>query len=296
MATRILSLDGGGLRGIFTSHLLCRLQDAVPDLITKADLLAGTSTGGLIALGLASGMKPAELVNLYKDRGPEIFSRPWYRGFIPGVSKYDGKGLQKVLEEVFGQRLLSDLPKRVLVSAFDLDRWDGTPPPGQHRVWKAKFFHNYPGPGTDGPTPVVKAARYTSAAPTFFPPVDGFVDGGVVANNPSVCAAAKAIKAGARYEDLRVLSVGTGFNPKHLDGKDKGLIGWAPNLVGIFMEGGVDVADYQLEQFLGDRYHRLNDDLPREIELDDLKAVPMLLELAEKTDIRPAVAWLRANW
>lgn len=296
MPTRILSLDGGGLRGIFTAHLMSRLEAAVPGYLDKVDLFAGTSTGGLLALGLANGMSPGDLVNLYRNRGAEIFSRPWWRGIIPGGSKYDGVGLQKVLEDTFGAKTLGDLPKKVLVSSFDLDRWDGKPPPGEYRVWKAKFFHNYPGPGTDAACPVVKAARYTSAAPTFFPPVDGYVDGGVVANNPSVCAAAKAIKAGAKPEELKVLSIGTGFNPKHLDGNDKGLLGWAPNLVGIFMEGGVDVADYQLQQFLGTRYLRLDHDLPRDIELDDLKAIPDLLEVAEKTDIRQAVAWLRSNW
>lgn len=294
--TRILSLDGGGLRGIFTAHLLSRLEDAAPGFLSRVDLFAGTSTGGLLALGLAAGMTPAQLVNLYRERGAEIFSRPWWRVLLPGVAKYDGEGLQRVLEETFGTRTLGQLPRRVLVSAFDLDRWDGAPPPGEHRVWKAKFFHNYPGPGTDAAAPVVKVARYTSAAPTFFPPVDGFVDGGVVANNPAVCAAAKAIKSGVRPEGVRVLSVGTGFNPKHLDGTDRGLLGWAPHLVGIFMEGGVDVAHYQLTQFLGSRYHRLDRNLPREIELDDLKAVPELLELAETVDIRPAVAFLRREF
>lgn len=74
---RILSFDGGGIRGLLTSTLLSRIEKQVPNLIHKTDLFAGTSSGGLIALGLAGGMSPDDLSNLYQNSGPAIFDNSW---------------------------------------------------------------------------------------------------------------------------------------------------------------------------------------------------------------------------
>src|SRR5213594_5028603 len=76
-AYRILSMDGGGIRGLYAAVLLDRLTREVPTLVERVDLVAGTSTGGIIALGLAHGLAPADLVALYRDRAKEIFDDSW---------------------------------------------------------------------------------------------------------------------------------------------------------------------------------------------------------------------------
>jgi len=187
-AYRILSVDGGGIRGLYAAVLLDRLTLEVPTLVDRVDLVAGTSTGGIIALGLAHGLAPADLVALYRDRAKEIFDDSWLDdlkdlGGLTGAD-YDNENLKKLLGEIFGKRTtLKQLKKRVLVPTFDLD--NESPAPGK-RMWKPKFFHNYPGPDSDGEELVVDVALRTSAAPTYFPTYQGYIDGAVVANNPAM--------------------------------------------------------------------------------------------------------------
>jgi patatin-like phospholipase/acyl hydrolase len=186
---RILSFDGGGIRGIVSLILLKRLMADAPDLVAKADLIAGTSTGGIIALGLAAGKSVDELIALYRDNGKVIFDDSWWDnlvdlGQIAGAD-YDSKNLAKLLKRQFGATKLKQLGKRVLVPTFDLDNEHADP---KKRTWKPLFFHNFPGDDSDGEQLVVDVALSTSAAPTYFPSHQGNVDGGVLANNPSMAA------------------------------------------------------------------------------------------------------------
>src|SRR6266699_178884 len=139
---RILTFDGGGIRGLVALTLLQRLQEAAPDFIGKTDLLAGTSTGGIIALGLAAGKSVEELTHLYLDNGKAIFDESWLRdivdlGKIAGA-EYDSANLEKILRNKFGELRLDQLAKRVLIPSFELD--NGSPDPNQH-TWKPVFFH-----------------------------------------------------------------------------------------------------------------------------------------------------------
>ncbi len=145
---------------------------------------------------------------------------------------------------------------------------------------------------------VVDAALRTSAAPTFFPIYQGFIDGGVIANNPSMCALAQALSAVAGSQslrDIRLLSVGTGANPKYLEQKDEdwGLMQWAPNLVSLMLEGSVGLADYQCRQALQKRYHRLNPYLPIPIGLDGIAEIPRLKDIAARENLTETVRWLK---
>src|SRR5207247_1022241 len=175
----ILSVDGGGIRGLYAAVLLDRLTREVPTLVDRADLVAGTSTGGIIALGLAHGLAPADLVALYRDRAKAIFDDSWLDdlkdlGGLTGAD-YDNDKLKTRMEDVLGKKTrLKQLKKRVLVPTFDLD--NESPDPGK-RMWKPKFFHNYPGPDSDGGELVVDVALRTSAAPTYFPTYQGYIDG-----------------------------------------------------------------------------------------------------------------------
>jgi len=299
---RILSLDGGGIRGVIEATLLGRLELWCPGFLKRADLIAGTSTGGILALGVAAGMTPADLRELYVEHGAEIFADPQLNVARP---RYDNRRLLGLLRERIGDRTLGGLRHRVLVSSFDLDNQDrfaGIAPAGSRRTWKAKFFHNFPNEDSDARELAVDVALRTSAAPTYFPIVDGFVDGGVIANNPSMCALAQALDpkrgAGQALADVRILSLGTGQNQEFIetDDTDWGLAQWMPHLVGVMIDGAMDLANYQCRQILGEHYHRLNPLLDDDYGLDAVDRLSALNLLASECDIEPAVAWLKAHW
>ncbi|MBK7405198.1 MAG: patatin-like phospholipase family protein [Phycisphaerales bacterium] len=301
---RILSFDGGGIMGLFTATILERLTPAHPGLIAGADLLAGTSTGGIIALGLAAGVPPAELSRLYRDRAKKIFDDTLWDNLVDlgnaiGAD-YSAKGLTKELRAVFGDRRLSDLPQRVLVPAFDLQA-DATP--DRPTVWKPKFFHNYPGEDSDGDELVVDVALRTSAAPTYFPSYQGYIDGGVVANNPSMAAVAQALdpRAGsARLEDVVLLSIGTGMESKYIKGQklDWGWGEWARPLVSLMISGVMGVADHQCRLLLGDRYRRIDRYLDEPFKLDEKRPerLAWLVEQAMEIDLTEIEGWLDGHW
>jgi uncharacterized protein len=300
---RVLALDGGGIRGLYTAVLLNRLDNEVPNFTDRADLVAGTSTGGIIALGLANGMSPAALVELYEDHGQAIFARtPWHQirdlGELTGA-KYDNDALIGILGETFSDKTLNDLlPRHVLIPSFDLDN-QATPP--KPRLWKPKFFHNFAGPDSDGAQKVADIALRTSAAPTYFPVYQGYVDGGVVANNPSMAAVAQALDAttgGQELDDLRVFSLGTGLTPQFVAGDEMnwGLAQWAPVLANMMIEGMMGVADYECRRLLNERYFRLGPVLPEPVPLDGVEKIPDLIEYANQADITSAADWLRNNF
>lgn len=311
MATyRILSLDGGGIRGLLTIVLIEQLDQRVPGWLDQVDLFAGTSTGGILALGLAKGLTPAELRAFYYDKGQAIFQdSTWDNvrdlGRLVGA-EYDNANLRRELEITFGRTRLQDLKRRVVVATFDLDNEARQPEP---RCWKPKFFHNFPGPDTDGRRRVVDVALYTSAAPTYFPTVDGYVDGGVVATNPSMAALAQTqdprstIPDRPSIDEIRLLSIGAGRVLSRVEGKRKdwGYAQWAKPLIGILLDGTVGVPDYQCRQFLGERYRRLDYSFApgHAIDLDEWKKRDVLVNIGEKrmsAVLDNAATWLRQLW
>lgn len=307
MATyRILSLDGGGIRGLLSIVLLDRIGKEVPGWLDKADLLAGTSTGGIIALGIAHGVPLADTRALYEQKGRDIFDDSWLDnlkdlGNVAGA-QYGNKALTRELRRFFGETRLKDLAKRVLIPAFDLDNEN---PDASRRAWSPKFFHNFAGPDSDGGWLAYKVALYTSAAPTFFPAVDGYIDGGVFANNPSMAALAqtqdhRALKKPPSHDRIALLSIGTGTSLMRIERKnlDWGQAQWIKPLLNIMMDGVMGVADYQCRQILGNRYHRLAPVFPPDqvIGLDAVDRIPDLVKFAEAVDISEAVKWLNAAW
>ncbi len=309
---RILSIDGGGIRGILAAVILERLSAVRPNFLAQFDLFAGTSTGGLLALGFASGLTPTEARQLYEEQGPSIFADSFWDnlkdlGFAAGA-QYDNANLIQALTDQFGSQTLADLSKRALISAFDLDN-EGDDPEGV-RCWKPKFFHNYPGDDSDGDELVVDVGVRTAAVPTYFPVYQGYIDGGVAAINPSMCALAQALDAdtgGQQLGDVTLLSLGTGRNPKYLPVQDAdwGWGQWAVQLksqtvllplLEIVLDGITAVPDYQCQRLLNGRYHRLNPVLPEPIGLDDVDNIPRLVEIAEQVDITETLAWIDAHF
>lgn len=304
---RILSLDGGGIRGLIAAILLIRLnrEKGLAGWLERADLLAGTSTGALIALSLAKGLSLEEIRALYHDTSRDIFDDSWLDnvkdvGTLLGA-QYHSDGLKRHLQRMLGKARLRDLRKRVLITAFDLDNEHPRP---EKRRWKPKLFHNFPGADSDGAMLAWKVGLYTCAAPTYFPSAEGYVDGGVFANNPSMCALAQTqdarIGRTAALADVALLSLGTGSSLIYVKGKrhDWGYAQWAQALLGVMFDGTVGIADYQCRQLLGGRYHRLAPAFaPGEaFPLDAVERIPEMVAFAEKVDIAPAVKWLRRHW
>lgn len=300
---RILSLDGGGIKGLFTATLLERLQASYPALVERVDLIAGTSTGGILACGLAAGFSPRELGDLYRAHGAEIFDDSWLDNLVDlgnaVGAQYSQKNLERELVKRFGKRTLGELGKRVLIPAFDLD---AAAEGGRPRMWKPKFFHNFPGSDSDRAETVVDVVLRTSAAPSYFPSWQGYVDGGVVANNPSMVAVAQALdrRGGKRkLDELLVLSVGTGTEPKFIAGR-KHDWGWgqcARPLMSLMIGGTMGVADFQCRQILAERYCRLDRIFNRAVDLDDAREATLryLVAEAQAAPLEPTLAWLEAQ-
>lgn len=303
---RILSIDGGGIRGIVPAIVLERLNKSLPGWLDDVSLVAGTSTGGLLALALARGLEPGEIRKFYEEKGPRIFADSWLdnirdMGKVLGA-QYDSAALVRELKTIFGNTTLGDLDKRVLVASFDLDGHSHDP---RKRMWKPKLFHNFPGRDSDRRERAYKVGAYTCAAPTYFPSVDGFIDGGVYANNPSMCALAqsqdaRSVRPTPRTKDVVLLSLGTGTPLKFIRGKslDWGYLKWAGPIIDIMMEGVSGIADYQCEKILGKNYHRLAPvfEPGQAIRMDAHRRLSELVSFAESVDLRRTVRWLRGRW
>jgi uncharacterized protein len=260
---KVLSIDGGGIRGIIPALVLKEVEERTKRPIARLfDLVAGTSTGGIIALGLTkpgpSGEpehSAAKIVDLYEGRGSKIFSSTILHQLSSAWGlldeKYPAAEVEKVFDDYFGETRLKDALTNVLITAFEIEL---------RRPWFFRSTKARAEPEYD--FPMKKVARATSAAPTYFEPLRlegegedkgkhwALVDGGVYANNPAICALVDARTAHGA-DDVLVLSLGTGEPTEGLpwkDAKDWGLIGWARPLLDIVFEGVSDTVGYQIEQ------------------------------------------------
>ena len=259
----VLSIDGGGIRGIIPAVILDALRTGIGrELHEVFDLIGGTSTGGIIALSIGTPAsngrpyRPAELVDLYVSRGPEIFQK----GILTGVKqllgpKYSPAALENVLQQFFGETEFRSALTPLLVSSYDLQS-------------QLPFFfksHKVAGdPRWNWPVRLI--ARATSAAPTFFPPLHlqgnggdyALVDGGVFVNNPAMAAYAEARCVYPGESDFYVVSVGTGDRDDRItygQAKGWGLLGWAREIVPVMMDSVSEAVDYELDAILGISAH-----------------------------------------
>lgn len=305
---RIVSIDGGGIRGLIPAILLERLsrEPGLAGWLESVDLLAGTSTGGLIALALSAGKSPAEIRDMYVTKAGEIFDRTAWRaitslGSLIGA-KYDIANLERVIRPFLGgETRLSHLRRRVLIASFDLDSGAGDP---RGRTWKPKLFHNFPGPDSDGDELAYRVGLYTSAAPTYFAGSGGYVDGGVYAANPSMCALAQTqdprIPDAVRLEDVTLLSMGTGISLQFIEENrpDWGDVQWIEPLLKIMLDGVSGIADYECRRLLRERYLRVAPVFPAgtAVDMDAADMIGYLSDFAESVDLTEAAGWLRAAW
>lgn len=208
---RILSIDGGGIRGIFPTHVLRRIEERLQvNLFDTFDMLAGTSTGSIIAAGIAAGVPVANIEAMYREHGTEIFckkrfSLPWKTAQPLFASVYDAQYLEEVLTEVFQDKRLGDIIKPLLLPSTDIGN-------GCVHVLKSGYSKVF----TRDNTVLVKDAVLAScSAPTYFDPhrLDEYLlaDGGLWANNPALAAVIDAQKRlGIAQDDIQILTIGTG--------------------------------------------------------------------------------------
>jgi patatin-like phospholipase/acyl hydrolase len=300
---RVLSIDGGGIKGLITTVILERLTGSpgLGSFLDKADLIAGTSTGGLIALGLAHGLSLAELRSLYIVDGPKIFDDSWLDDLLD-LGKLRGADYPTGKRVLGADTTLGDLDTHVLITAFDLDNEHPDP---RQRTWKPKLFHNQPGDGDDRDELASKVGLYTAAAPTYFPAVDGYIDGGVYATNPSMCALAQTQDrrynaSPPGFDEIVLLSLGTGTNLHSIRKKnlDWGYAQWLKPLTTLMLDGVAGIADFQCAQILRDRYHRQAPVFPPDlsIPMDGVKKIPEMIAFAEGVDLSETVEWLATVW
>ncbi len=259
---RVFSVDGGGIRGIVPATVLAALEARAERPVCQLfDLIAGTSTGGILALALAAPQpsgaagprwSAAEIVELYRREGPRIFSRPLVKRItsVEGLldERYPNDRLRAVLERYLGDATVGQALTPVLVTAYDLV------------ARRPRFFKSW---RDDAGVPMALAAEASSAAPTYFEPVlvggAPLVDGGVFAGNPAMCAYAEArrLHPAAR---VRLVSLGTGSQTRPIPYERAtgwGLLEWARPIIDVVLDGSSDAVDYQLDHLLGAGHHRL---------------------------------------
>jgi len=261
---KILSIDGGGIRGIIPSLVLAEIEKRTAKSTSELfDLVAGTSTGGLLALALTKPGKDGkpeysanDVAVMYEEQGGKIFSRTlWHTIHAVGnlaEVKYTPEGIDEVLDNCFGDARLSDALTETLIAAYEIERQQ----PYVFKSWRAD---------EDSARDFLMrdVARATSAAPMFFEPVKvevedihkyyAFVDGLVFASNPTACAYVEALKRYENSADLLVVSLGTGEAPHRKiydEVRTWGAVQWIQPLLEVVLHGSVATVDYQMRQLL----------------------------------------------
>ncbi len=284
---RILSIDGGGIRGILPAMILAELERNAKPISERFDMIAGTSTGGILACILLAPSnenptKPQYCANdaleLYIENGDDIFEVPLWKKFrsLGGMidEKYPSTGIETILARYLGDLRLSELLKPSLITAYDIARRE------------TKFFTSHDALAKRRDFYLRDVARATSAAPTYFEVAQIFtvpngkipyplIDGGMFANNPAMCAYAEVMSkyhnqnlpadspfAKSKY-GIQVLSLGTGekkgHNYPYADAKNWGAAKWIIPALTIMGSASGEVAHYQLAQILeeGKNYFRI---------------------------------------
>lgn len=292
---------GGGLRGIPSIMFWRRLIKVFPGLWDRVDLFGGVSVGALIFGGIARGLGPETIFELIHDKAEGIFKKTfWSRirsldGWI--APEYNVENMFFAIRDAVGDRTeLQDVKKSLVVTTFDMARF------------KMKFYENLT--GTDDHVFLSRALTQSAAAPIKFGTWWGGYDGGVFGKNSALWTLAQALdprnlgilgnnQNGPRpkIEDCWVLDFGTGNpppkDPEHGREWNYGKAQFAANLIpGIFLDGLHGAIEFSLKTILGERYHLVNFDMERNIEMDDLDARPELVKIGQKTFLGDTERWL----
>ena len=261
---KVLAIDGGGIRGLIPALVLAEIEQRSGREIARLfDLVAGTSTGALIACALTRphAMQAVRIAQIYEEDGPKIFDASLLKTItsVGGLidERYDSSGLVASLRHHLGDTRLSEATTEIMITAYDL------------QARQALLLRK------DNDMSMVDAAHASSAAPTYFQPVRlgprTLVDGGVFAINP----------AGLAYADARgeldvLASLGTGEHTRPLpydEVKNWGALQWARPILDVVFDGTADAVDSQLTRLIDRRYVRLQTRLEEASDdLDDASA------------------------
>jgi patatin-like phospholipase/acyl hydrolase len=279
---KVLCIDGGGIRGLIPALVLADIEQRIGRRIAETvDLVAGTSTGGILACALTRPgpdgrprYSAQELAAIYVEEGPKIFHASLLKRIFSvggwADERYEDDGLNAALERYLGDARLSGALADVLVTAYDIsDRF-------------AFFFRS--ARARNDPTydfPLVHVARATAAAPSYFEPSEvtdvagartyPLIDGGIFAVNPSMCAYADVAAGGRAHELELMLSLGTGEQTRSYTFAQTrwwGQLEWARPVLDMVFDGVADTIDFEAGTLMGDRYVRLQTEL--NIASDDL--------------------------
>ena len=290
---RVLSLDGGGIKGIFPAAVLASLEKSFLEGKSVGDyfdLIAGTSTGGILALGLGAGLTAEEILRMYLDEGHRVFPSN-ERGLVGRArrllsAQYDRGPLDKLLNHRLGGKTMRESKYRLLIPSTE----------GRNgEVWVFKTPH-HPDYKLDGDESMASVAAATSAAPTYFMPFERggrtYLDGGIWANNPTMAALVEALSCFAtRRDDIWILSIGCGEKPFQMtegQARKSGMVHWR-SVIEVAMHLQSVTAVNQAGLLIGrDRVTRLDrPDRYEPIDLDDWKKAKDVLpeearQVAEK--------------
>lgn len=285
---RILAIDGGGIKGVFAASFLASLEQATGKrIVDEFDLVAGTSTGGIIAIALGLGYSAPEILSFYEELGPEIFQLTGIGNILAsikqmGKAKYGQEQLASHLNAFFGGRMLGEAKTAVLIPSFNIET-------GEIYVFKSGGPASF---ATDTTTHALDAALATAAAPTFFPAHrtqkgTPLVDGAVWANNPVELAVVEGISSfGWEPSSIRVLSIGSTqepFSAGMARSMPLGAAYWAMKAAELFMTGQSSAALMMASKLIGSEHLiRINPVMPRRrFGLDKVSEIPSLKGLGD---------------
>lgn len=279
----ILTLDGGGTRGIYTAQLLAEIEQMFQRRIRSCfDLIVGTSTGAIIAGAAVSDIPMADIVELFETETPHIFRRRWYR--IPlFLSKYPSQKLTEVLAAHLPATPLGEIATPLMITSSEISKSNIHIFRSNYRSRDSEIV------STDKEVSLRDAILASCAAPTFFAPksLDNFLlaDGGLWANNPSTMALTEVLSAfGKGAQEVRMLSIGTGHSVNmYRNRRGWGfLTGWGgAKLTSYVMTLQSQASANMVQLLLQQNYLRINAEIDF-WELDTLTQLDNLKTLAER--------------
>lgn len=281
---RILTIDGGGIRGVYPAHILHRIKEEFGiSFFEYFDLIVGTSTGSIIAAALSIDYPISKIAKLYKEKGEEIFRKNKFGAFGFLTAKYNNHSLIKELKAAFGDKTLSDTSTRLMIPATDIGN-------GQVYVFKSNYLDEFV---RDKNTKILDAVLASCSAPAFFKPyiVKEYLlaDGGLWANNPSLAALIEtAGKLNGSMKDIKMLSIGTGIGNRYYSTRKPnrlwGLVtGWKGKklidmILNLQSKSAQNMVGLMLNQ---DQYLRINFEKEKPLSLDDIQSVSDLVSVAD---------------
>lgn len=290
----VLTLDGGGIRGLIQIRIIGRILDKFPELQEKILFIGGTSVGSVNGSGLGIGLKPAEVEKLLYDGAPEVFEDSIFDdikdlGRLLGA-QYSVKNLNKVLQRQLQQKKVKDLSIDCGFTVFDMQKWEPV------------FINSLENQYDD--MLLLDAVTGSASALTFFELWKFMTDGGLWAVNPTMASLA-LLKSPASnlgrvsWGDIKILNIGSGdfqeppMNLKH--DEDIGYVKLAQLIPDVFLDGVNKMIVTQAQWILHDDFHRVSPALPEKIGLDKWKKRDELLDIAQKADLSETFKWIEAK-